>query len=662
LLGDNQRDKQMQRNHTIAILLMTALVLVYFYFVPLPQPPQQPAPAESVAVEQSTETVETESASAFEKQAEAMRATDAPVAPAVDASTVEASITALLYDPEIAPAKEYALANDHLELVFTDIGARLKQSTVLVENGKPQPFVPQDLEKREDEVAYPMSLRFQEEYLGDLLNGLRWTEVPSRDGNVLQFSIVLPEPFNATITKTFALSPDHPSVLEVAVDFTNTGSESQVLGLDTEASYSLFWAPNVDSGDADNRMAKQELVWREEGANIHYATSKLEPTEGGDYAKIMQAPDWVAVKSAYFVVAMKGEYEGAKGWADGEPGNFQVALDVPRVKVAPGDTDTRKFLVYLGPAQGSSLAAAWPGLKSVLQFFTMFGFMDTFAKILLWLLNFFYGSILSNYGFAIIFLTIVVRTAMFPLTLKGTKNMKKMQKLGPEMERIKKEIGDDQQEQQKRMMELYKERGVNPLGGCMPMILQMPVFFAMYRVYATAFEFRGAPFIGWITDLAEPDALYTLPFAIPIPFMENGINTLNLLPILMGLAMVASTKLMPTSGPVQNPQQKMIMTFMPVMFSVICYNMASGLNLYILTSTVLGIVQNHFIHVGDDEVGPKAGTPGKSPKSGKSGKSGKKSKPKHFYAAAQARKRETAKEQRREKKKGKKRAGKTQDH
>ncbi|MCF6283786.1 MAG: membrane protein insertase YidC [Candidatus Hydrogenedentes bacterium] len=653
----------MQRNHTIAILLMTALVLVYFYFVPLPQPPTpSPVPAETVTLEEITEAAETGTVSAFEKQVEAMRATDAPVAPAVDASMVEAGIAALLYDPETAPATEYTLANDHLELVFTDVGARLKQSTVLVEHGTPQSFVPQNPEKREDEVAYPMSLRFQEKYLGDLLNGLRWTRVPSQDGASLQFSISLPEPFNATLTKTFALSPDHPSVLHVTVAFTNTGSESQRLGLDTEASYSLFWAPNVDSGDADNRMAKQELVWREEGANSHFATSKLGPTESGDYAKIMQAPDWVAVKSAYFVVAMKAEYEGAKGWADGDPDNFQVALDVPRVEIAPGATDTREFQVYLGPAQGSSLAAAWPGLKSVLQFFTMFGFMDTFAKILLWLLNFFHGSIWANYGFAIIFLTIVVRTAMFPLTLKGTKNMKKMQKLGPEMERIKKEVGDDQQEQQKRMMALYKERGVNPLGGCMPMILQMPVFFAMYRVYATAFEFRGAPFIGWITDLAEPDALYTLPFAIPIPFMENGINTLNLLPILMGLAMVASTKLMPTSGPVQNPQQKMIMTFMPVMFSVICYNMASGLNLYILTSTVLGIVQNHFIHVGDDEVAPKAGTPGKSPKSGKSGKSGKKSKPKHFYAAAQARKRETAKEQRREKKKGKKRAGKTQDH
>ena len=656
MLGDNQRDKDMQRNHTIAILLMTALVLVYFYLVPLPKPVPESAPVEATKTEKPAdpvEPVEIDTVSAFEKQVEAVVASEEPES-AADPSTIKASIAGLVYDPDTAPAKEYTLGNDHLALIFTDIGARLKQSTVLVEHGAPQSFVPQDPEKQEDQAEYPMGLRFQEKYLGDLLNRLRWTEVASPDERSLQFSISLPEPFNAKITKTFSLSPDHPSVLKVDVSFTNTGSKPRLLGLDqSEASYSLYWAPNVESGDTNNRLAHQQLVWRENGVNTYLRTSKLAPPEEGEYVKVMPAPDWVAVKSAYFVVAMKADYEGAQGWVKGDPENFQLALNVPRTEVPAGATDTRSFEVYLGPAQGASLAAAWPGLKSVLQFFTMFGFMDTFAKAMLYFLTWFHAHIIANYGVAIIVLTLLVRSAMFPLTLKGTKSMKKMQMLGPEMERIKKEVGDDQQEQQRRMMELYKERGVNPLGGCMPMFLQMPVFFAMYRVYATAFEFRGAPFVGWIKDLSAPDALYHLSFSIPVPLMANGIDTINLLPILMGIAMVASSKIMPTSGPVQNPQQKMMMTFMPVMFSFICYNMASGLNLYILTSTVLGMAQNYFIHVSADEVGPKSGTSKKST-------SGKKSKPKHFYAAAQARKREAAKEQRREKKK-KGRAGKGQD-
>jgi len=149
---------------------------------------------------------------------------------------------------------------------------------------------------------------------------------------------------------------------------------------------------------------------------------------------------------------------------------------------------------------------------------------------------------------------------------------------------------------------------------------------------------RRAPCAGWITDLSQPDAMFDLPWSIP--FIIGEIDSFNLLPILMGLAMVASQKLMPTSGAVQNPQQKMMMTLMPIIFSVICYNMASGLNLYILTSTVLGIVQNYFVHVKDTDVKPK-----KVIKKAKTG-----SRPKHFYAAAQAKKRQMKKEERRMKK------------
>jgi len=655
LLGDNQRDREMQRNHTIAIVLMTVLVIVWFYlFAPTPPPPSA-YPQEHQAAAPAPETPD--SVSAIEKQMQAVRAS--ATAEVADPAAAAASIASLAYDPDAAPANEFTLSNDRLELVFTDIGARLKQSTVLVTYGPPQPLIPVDGAAREDEVDYPMGLRFQNRYLGDLLDRLRWEHLPAPDATSLTFAINLPEPFHARIVKTFTLAPEQPNVLRVAVEFTNTGGASRLLGLDmAEPAYSLIWSPNVASGDEANLMAHQELVWRENGANIHFPTSKLAPVADGSYAKVMPAPEWVAIKSAYFVVAMMAEFDGVRGWAQGQPGDFEVALDVPRAEVAPGETDNRTFLVYLGPAEGASLAEAWPGLKSVLQFFTWFGFMDTFAKALLFVLNWFYGSILANYGFAIIFLTVLVRTAMYPLTLKGMKSMKKMQKLAPLMEEIKKEVGDDQQEMQKRMMELYRERGVNPLGGCMPMLLQMPVFFAMYRVFATAFEFRGAPFVGWISDLSEPDALFALPFVIPVPFTANGVDSFNLLPILMGLAMVASFKLMPTSGPAQNPQQKMIMTLMPVIFSVICYNMASGLNLYILTSTLLGIVQNYFIHVSDEELGPKPGKTGKTGKAGKA-KPGKKARPKHFYAAAQARKREMAKEQRREKKKG--RPGKGRD-
>jgi len=629
MLGDNQRDKDAQRNNFIFIILMSVLAISTFYFMPPPTPQQAPPAATgTVAPGQPSAPVA------------------APTAPAIPAESAQA-LSALIYDPAQGPAQEFTLSNvdadgtSGLDLVFTDVGARLKQGTVHVVHGEKQSLVPLWGDVAENEAVYPLSLVFQNEYLGDYLNKVRWTPEPGGDGRSLSFQVQLPEPYAATVKKTFTLSAEHPNVLDVSVTYTNNGGEARRLGLDTEPAYSLYWAPNVNSGDQSNAMSHQEIVWREGEANIHFPTKDLERPIDGTYSKVMQAPSWVAVKSAFFIVAMKPEYEGARGWSLGDPKHFQVALSVPRTEVAAGAADTRAFKVYLGPLQGHSLAQAWPDLKTSLEFFTMFGIMDTFAKGMLWLLNWFYLTIISNYGFAIIFLTIVVRTAMFPLTLKGMKSMKKMQKLAPEMEEIKKEVGEDQQELQKRMMELYRERGVNPLGGCMPMLLQMPIFIALYRVYATAFEFRGAPFLGWITDLSKPDALFTLPFVIPMPFMANGIEHFNLLPFLMGGAMVLSTKLMPTSGPVQNPQQKMMMTLMPIFFSAICYNMASGLNLYILTSTLLGILQNYFVHVSDEELKAKPGAVAK-----------KKARPKHFYAAAQARKREMAREERRGKKKG----------
>lgn len=638
MLGDHKRDKDMQRNHIIAILLMTVLVVVWFYLFPPPTPTPPPQPTPAAVTQEAGQRPELGAG----VRTPAPEAQDPGTTPE-DESVNSDVLAALVFDPETAPAQEIHLDNDHLKLVFTDIGARLTQGTVIVEHGPPQALIPLWGETPEDERVYPMSLAFQDEYLAQQLNILRWTPEKSDDGNSVTFRIELPAPYSAIVTKTFSLAEDHPNVLDVAISYTNTGAESRRLGLDNkEPAYSFYWGPNVNSGDEHNRMAHQEIVWSQDKTNDYIYTSKLERPVDGRYSEAIPAPDWLAIKSAFFVVAMKPDFEGSRGWVLGDPTHFLLALDVPRTEVPAGGTDTRAFQVYLGPAQGLSLSKAWPGLGSVLQFFTMFGFMDTFAKGMLFILNWFYGNVIANYGFAIIFLTILVRVAMFPLTLKGMKSMKKMQKLAPVLEEIKKEVGDDQQELQKRMMELYRERGVNPLGGCMPMLMQMPVFIALYRVYATAFEFRGAPFVGWVTDLSEPDALFQLPFSIPVPFTANGIDTFNLLPILMGLAMVASTKLMPTSGPVQNPQQKMIMTMMPIMFSVICYNMASGLNLYILTSTLLGIVQNYFVHVSDEEV---RSTPGKKKVLSQ------KRRGKHFYNAAQDKKREMAREERREKKK-----------
>ncbi len=644
---DDDRDRSLQHKQLISVVLVTVLVVAWsFFFLPGPTPPPS-APSDPVARESlatapdasDSAPQESNTLSSPERSAPSNPSDPTDQAEPTDLSEASAPIApGDQTDPAADDAEdnEVRLRGAQLDLVFTRIGARLKRANVILgDNGDDSvQLVPRWSNTPDEEAVYPLGLRFPDDFLGDELDRQRWDVTLDEGASVAVFSITLPG--TATVKKVFRLHSDAP-MLDVEVEYVNLEAAPRTLGRDmAEPAFSLNWGPNVSSEDA-NKGIPQEVIWRRDAQNEHHPTSKLKLPPGGvGYSERRSGVDWAAVKSAYFVVAIKPEFEGAIGWVAGMPLHFRLGVGAPRMELAPGEAQQRLFRVYLGPTQKASLRKAWADLDSVMQFFTMFAFMDTFAKLLLGILNWFYHNLIPNYGLAIIFLTVLVRVVVFPLTLSSMKNMKRMQKLAPEMERIKAEVGDNQQELQKRMMEMYRERGVSPLGGCFPLLLQMPVFFALYRMLWSAFELRRAPFILWINDLSEPDRLLELPFTIPIPFTGSGIDSLNLLPILMGVAMVASMKLTPTSGPIQNPQQKMMMTLMPVLFSVICYNMASGLNLYILVSTLLGIAQNYAVHLADIDVELKKKKPI--------------TRPRHFYSAAQARKREIAKEIRKEKK------------
>ncbi len=196
-----------------------------------------------------------------------------------------------------------------------------------------------------------------------------------------------------------------------------------------------------------------------------------------------------------------------------------------------------------------------------------FGFFSIIAVPVLRGLQFFY-SIIPNWGYAIILLTLLIRFLTFPLQYISTKNMKKMQTIQPELTKIKEKYKNDPAKVQKETMALFKRAGTNPMSGCLPMILQMPIFFAFYKVLYNSVELVESPFIGWITDLSAKDPYY-------------------LLPILMGLAMFAQQKLTPTTA--ADPTQQKVMMFLPLIFAFIMKDLPSGLNLYIFISTLFGI-------------------------------------------------------------------------
>ncbi len=203
-----------------------------------------------------------------------------------------------------------------------------------------------------------------------------------------------------------------------------------------------------------------------------------------------------------------------------------------------------------------------------------FGIWSILAEFILHALQWFYNFI-PNYGISIIFLTLLIRLLTFPLQYKSFKSMKKMQLIQPELTKLREKFKDDPQRMQRESMELFKRAGANPLGGCLPLLLQMPIFFAFYKVLYSAVELVNAPFYFWIHDLSNKDPYYVLP-------------------LLMTGAMFLQQKLTPTT--VADPTQKKIMMFMPVVFGLIMKDLPSGLSLYIFVSTIFGVAQQMYVY------------------------------------------------------------------
>lgn len=281
---------------------------------------------------------------------------------------------------------------------------------------------------------------------------------------------------------------------------------------------------------------------------------------------------WIAQEDKYFFssIVPSGDVIEAKAWKVQD--SALVAL-----KMKAG---VNNLIVYAGPKEYDDLEKLHVGLQHVIDF----GFFSILARPLFWILKFFH-SFIGNYGWAIVLLTIIVRIPFIPLLAKSQKSMKKMQELQPKLTELREKYKKDPQKLQKETMEMYKKYKVNPVGGCLPMLLQIPVFFALYKVLMIAIELRGAPFVLWIRDLSEPDTLFG---HIPASFPLIGGFAIGPLPLLMGLTMILQQKMTPTSA---DPKQNKMMMLMPVIFTFMFLNFASGLVLYWLVNNILSIAQ-----------------------------------------------------------------------
>ena len=287
--------------------------------------------------------------------------------------------------------------------------------------------------------------------------------------------------------------------------------------------------------------------------------------------------DWIILKNKYYAIIAKPDFDPKGVFTKNISGEGVLGFIVEDDKIVPGETRSYKINFYIGPTEIKELEKLDPGFTKALNF----GFLTSISLILLSILQFFY-SIVHNYGVAILLLTFCINVFLYPLTFKSLKSMQKLQELQPHIENLRQEHKDNPHKLNKEIMELYRRYKVNPMGGCLPMVLQMPVFIALYNTLSRSIELKNAGFL-WIKDLSMPDAFFHLRSGIPL----LG-NSINLLPILMIGAMILQQKLsQSTTGSAQSEQQKLISNIMPVMFGFIFYSLPSGLVLYWLTSTLV---------------------------------------------------------------------------
>lgn len=296
---------------------------------------------------------------------------------------------------------------------------------------------------------------------------------------------------------------------------------------------------------------------------------------------------WVAYENDFFISSIILD-QSSDGIFKGQmlkSGILEGRYIEPPVVLRPSENIDESYSLYLGPRDLGILKKVGNNLEKAVNF----GWTDVIAKPLLHLLRFF-NQYINNYGLSIILITFLIKTLFWPLTDKSYKSMKDMKKLQPMMAKLREKYKNDKVQLNKEMMGLYKTYKINPMGGCLPMIIQIPVFFALFRILGSAIELRHAPFFLWINDLSAPDRLFNLPFKIPFMKPPYGIPVLTLL---MGASMFLQQKMTPTPG---DPAQAKIMMFLPVIFTFMFINFPSGLVLYWLVNNILSIGQQYRIN------------------------------------------------------------------
>jgi len=523
--------------------------------------------------------------------------TNAPVAgviqstPAVLSSAQSAAAEAVAVHTPESPEQMVRIASDDIELAFSSHGAVLKSVILKKFNAHPGAAGADNPPVVLDFTRFP---GFELEGISGLPRNAAYVVEPGSHPRSVTMKSVTEDA--VLVERRVELLDDYQ--VKVADTFKNLGASALTFGTNSVGMGGMY-----RGGSKNDIVSIDAFPEGEKAKVVHWDSNKS--TKGfiggaggfgcGGAKSAVGMPDrmtvpmtgeqqWVAVKSRFFVSTLSSSeancgYEATLERDVAQDKYVLAALSArmrfPGRVLGPGESLTREYTLYAGPKKLDLLKKMGRSMDLIMQF----GFFKIVCKPLVLTLNFFH-TLVPNYGIAVILLTILVRIIFWPLTHKSTVSMRKMQEIQPELKALQALHKDNPQKLQKETWAIYKKYKVNPMSSCLPMLIQIPVFIALFTVLRSAVELRYAPFL-WIADLSEPENL--LSGMVPV------VGSLNILPFLMSGTMALQSYLTPSAGDPQ--QQKMMMIMMPIMMLFMFYSFPSALSLYWTVSQVLSIIQ-----------------------------------------------------------------------
>ena len=561
----------MDLNRTLLAVALSLIILLGWQYLFAPPVPEQPPEAQPQSA-QGAPSARTDSAAAPQEQ-------PAPAAAPLPVETVEV-------DPA---AKDITVDTPLYTAVISEQGGAIKSFKLKqYRAGIAKDSGPMELAPADNPAARPLIFSTDNGATAALpLYKTQGSGSLRLEQGSIELVMTARLPDGLELTRTMRFSADS-YLMPVRYTLRNTGTEAR------SVTPALIWncAPFPHENPPSSYLFAGPMAYVD-GEYLEVADKELRK---GPLVR-QGALSWAAYSDSYFISAVMPEgAEDPTLTVQAAGVGQRLILASGAETLEPGAEASRSYTLYMGPKKLATLQKVGHNLAQAVDY----GWFTLIAKPMLWLLNFFY-LFTRNYGIAIILLTIVIRGAFWPITQKGMKSMKNMQKLQPKINKLREKFKDDPAKMNQEMMNLYKTYKVNPLGGCLPMLIQFPFFIALYRVLLQAIELRHAPFMLWINDLSMPDRLW---MGFDIPYLHG----LPVLTLLMGASMYLQQKMTPT--PAADPTQVRIMQWLPLIFTFMFINFASGLVLYWFVNNLLSMLQQYLIN--RTTVPAKSGTPEKS--------------------------------------------------